>query len=526
MPPEKPAQSAAEFRYSCYTLGVLVLVYVFNFIDRQILSILNDEIKRDLGLSDAQMGFLYGTAFAIFYALFGIPLGRLADVWVRRTLIACSLAFWSTATAVSGMAQNFLHLGLARIGVGVGEAGAAPSAYSLLADSFSPARRATVVAIFASGIYIGAGLGIFIGGQVVERWNHAFLGGDAPFGLAGWQVAFFVVGLPGLLLAIWVRTLREPVRGAMDGMPTPAHPHPFREFGRELCAVLPGLTLLSLRQRGAGPRHFAVNLGAALGLAVLTWALVASIGNPAQWVALAIGVYATISWAQGLALRDPPAAALILRTPSMVNVVLGLAFLAFSGYGLGYFAAPFFIRHHDVAIGNLGFTLGGITAVFGFLGITLGGVLADLWRARNPRGRIYVATIASLVPVPTGLWMLYTDSIALAYTLYAIVAATGAAWLGVGGSTVQDLVLPRMRGSAIAVFVLTVTLIGLALGPFTVGFVSDRSGDLRLGLLAALMANLAAAAFLLLAARTLAADEASMLERARHAGEPDDGSAA
>ncbi len=519
MPLEKPAQTPAEFRYSCYTLGVLLLVYIVNFIDRQILSILNEEIKRDLGLSDAQMGFLYGTAFAVFYALFGIPLGRLADVWVRRTLIAYALAFWSTATALSGLARSFLQLGVARIAVGVGEAGTGPCAYSLLSDSFSPARRATVVAILTSGVYVGVGLGIFIGGQVVQRWNDAFAEGGAPFGLVGWQVAFFVVGLPGLLLALWVRTLREPVRGAMDGIESPPEPYPFREFRRELRAVLPGLTIHSLLRLGAGRREIAINLVVAGGLGLAAWALVASLGNPAQWIALAIGVYATVSWAQGLVLRDPPAAVLILKTRSWMVGVAGISLLAFSAYGLAYFTAPFFIRYHEVPIGRLGFTLGGITAAFGFLGVTLGGVLADAWRARDPRGRLFVAIAAALIPIPVGIWMLHTPSTTLAFSLNAIVVLTGAAWLGVGGSTIQDLVLPRMRGSATAVYILSVTLIGLALGPFTVGLVSDLTGELRTGLLVALGANLGAAALLFVAASSIAEDERTLRDRARAAGE-------
>ena len=288
MPPEKPDAAAPDFRYACYSLGVLVAVYVFNFIDRQILSILNEEIKRDLGLSDAQMGFLYGTDFAVFYALFGIPLGRLADVWVRRSLIAISLAFWSAMTALSGFARNFLELGAARIGVGIGEAGATPAAFSLLSDSFSPARRATVLAVYSSGIYIGAGLGISIGGQVVDRWNRAFAEGSAPFDLAGWQVAFLVVGLPGLLLALWVRTLREPPRGLMDGIESTPEPHPFREFGRELRAVLPGLTLWNLAARGASGRDFATNFEAALAVALAAAFMVYRFGNPAQWIFSAI----------------------------------------------------------------------------------------------------------------------------------------------------------------------------------------------------------------------------------------------
>jgi MFS family permease len=133
--------------YSRYVLAVLVVVYVFNFIDRQILSILAEHIKADLGVTDAQMGFLYGTAFAVFYAVFGIPLGRLADVWDRRRLIAWGLAAWSAMTALSGLARNFPQLALARFGVGVGEASASPAAYSLLSDYFPRARRATALAI-------------------------------------------------------------------------------------------------------------------------------------------------------------------------------------------------------------------------------------------------------------------------------------------------------------------------------------------------------------------------------------------
>ncbi|MGE4609785.1 MAG: MFS transporter, partial [Myxococcota bacterium] len=145
--------------YSRYVLGVLVLVYVFNFIDRQILSILAEEIKADLGLSDAQLGFLYGTAFAVFYAVFGIPLSRLADVWTRRSLISVGLAFWSGMTALSGLARSFGTLAACRIGVGIGESSATPAAFSMLSDYFPPERRATVLSIYSSGVYIGAGLG-------------------------------------------------------------------------------------------------------------------------------------------------------------------------------------------------------------------------------------------------------------------------------------------------------------------------------------------------------------------------------
>jgi len=160
--------------YSSYVLAVLTLVYVFNFIDRQILSVLAEDIKRDLGLSDSQIGFLYGTAFAVFYAFFGIPLGRLADVWVRRTLIAIGLAFWSGMTALSGTSRNFGMLATYRFGVGVGEASASPAAFSMLSDYFPARLRATAISLYSSGVYIGAGLGIFLGGSIVDAWNGAY----------------------------------------------------------------------------------------------------------------------------------------------------------------------------------------------------------------------------------------------------------------------------------------------------------------------------------------------------------------
>ena len=495
------------------------MVYILNFLDRQILAILNEEIKRDLALTDAQMGFLFGTAFAVFYALFGIPFGRLADVWIRRTFIAYAVAFWSAATVLSGFAQNFLQLGMARIAVGVGEAGTGPCAYSLLSDSFVPAKRATVIAILASGVYVGAGLGTFIGGQVVARWDAAYAAGGAPFGFAGWQLAFFVVGLPGLVLALWVRTLQEPKRGALDGIASKVEPHPFREFAVELSAVLPGLSIANLiRLRASQSTIFCNGLSLIL-FSAGAWWLTRLFGNPAQWIALAIGFYATTSWAQSLVLRDRPTAQLILGSRAWVLFVLGLSLLAFSTFGLAYFTAPFFIRYHDVPIDDLGFTLGGITAAFGFIGATFGGALADYWRKFHPCGRLYLAICAALIPIPAGLMMLHTPSTFLAFSLNAVVALAGAAWLGIAGSTVIDLVLPRMRGTATAVYILTVTLLGLALGPFTVGLVSDLTGDLRNGLKIALWANLAAAMVIALASRYLAEDEATLQERARNAGE-------
>lgn len=216
-----PDAGGAARRYANYVLAVLFLVYVFNFIDRQILGILLDDIKADLDVSDSAMGFLVGFAFVLFYTLAGIPIARLADRASRRSIIAAGLTAWSALTAASGLAQNFLQLALARIGVGIGEAAGSPPAHSLLSDYFPPRRRATALAIYSTGVYVGAMIAFIAGGYIKEVLN--------------WRVAFFVVGLPGLLLAVLVRfTIAEPARGAVEGRASPPRPVPITEVLRYL----------------------------------------------------------------------------------------------------------------------------------------------------------------------------------------------------------------------------------------------------------------------------------------------------
>ena len=174
-----------------YALGILVIVYTFNFIDRNILSILLQSIKTDLNLSDTSLGLLSGFAFAAFYATLGIPIAKYADRGNRRNLISISLAIWSLMTALSGLAQNFLHLLLARIGVGIGEAGCSPPAHSMISDYFPANKRSTALGIYSLGIPFGIMFGLFAGGWIDEMF--------------GWRTAFFIVGVPGILIAILFR---------------------------------------------------------------------------------------------------------------------------------------------------------------------------------------------------------------------------------------------------------------------------------------------------------------------------------
>ncbi len=194
--------------YRNYVLFMLVVVYVFNFIDRQILAILQDSIKADLNLTDTQLGMLGGVAFAIFYSTLGIPLAAWADRWIRKSILAMSLVVWSGMTAMCGLATTFAWLMTLRIGVGVGEAGASPPSHSLISDYFPPHKRATALAIYSLGIPVGSAIGFIIGG-----WGDQLL---------SWRTTFMLVGIPGILLAIVVQfTLREPRRGMSD----PNHIH-------------------------------------------------------------------------------------------------------------------------------------------------------------------------------------------------------------------------------------------------------------------------------------------------------------
>jgi MFS family permease len=515
-------ESSVGGAYPRYVLAVLVLVYVFNFLDRQIITVLAEDLKADLDLSDAQIGFLYGTAFAVFYAIFGIPLGKVADVWNRRALISLGLAFWSAMTALSGTARSFVTLAGARIGVGVGEASASPAAFSLLSDYFPPAVRTTVLAIYSSGIYLGAGIGIFLGGWILSIWHGWYPDPAlAPFGLKGWQVAFFAVGLPGLVMALWVRTLREPVRGGSDGLiAAPSSERPLAAFWGELRSLLPGFSLFALAGAGGGRPVLLANLGALGAIALGAWLLILWLGTPEQWIALGIGLYAAVSWAQGLVLRDPPAFALIFRSPALRYSCLGFSCVAFTGYGIGAFAPPFFMRVHGVGPAEVGTVIGLTAAIAGWLGVTLGGVASDALRRRWRNARLYVAIFTALFPLPFAIWMLTTGNTWLAYGLNFVVSITAGMWIGPGAATVQDLVLPRMRAVASASYLLVLTFIGLALGPYTVGRLSVAFDSLRAGMILSLAVNLLAVFFLLLAARHMAADEGSKLERARAAGEP------
>ncbi|MBA3676468.1 MAG: MFS transporter [Sphingosinicella sp.] len=517
--------------YAWYALFVLVVVYAINFIDRQILSILAQDIKKDLGLEDAQIGFLYGTAFAVFYALFGIPLGRLADSWYRGRVMAIGLALWSFMTALSGFASNFGMLAVARIGVGIGEASASPAAYSMISDYFRKERRATALSIYSSGLYIGGGLSLPIGGFVLSRWNLTYpVAAEAPLGLAGWQAAFLAVGIPGLLVALWVLSLREPQRGASDGLPQPiVRPNAWRDFGRELIAIIPPFTLFNTYRL---PGEFKTNLfalaligAAAAGLAYWTT-------DFPQWAAYGFGVYAVFSWVQSLRHRDLPTYRLIWGNPIVVMLAIAFGSISFVVYAVSFWTPPYVMRTFYPDPTGPGFYIAGMSgaqevativgwgaAVTAAAGVITGGIIADLWRQKHPAGRIYVNMLSIMLSAPIVFAMFNTSELETFYWLFPFAHFFSSTWVGAAVATLQDVVLPRMRATAGATYILGTTMVGLALGPYYAGKVADLTQNLSAGIFALYIVAPFTLGMLWIASGRLASIEAGKVVRAREAGE-------
>jgi MFS family permease len=289
--PSQPQVSRADARgavgvpgYAWYVVGVLTLCNTLSFVDRQILSLLVGPIKRDLGLSDTAIGLLQGLAFALFYTLLGLPMGRVADRHSRRNLIAAGIAFWSLMTALCAVARGFWPLFLARMGVGVGEATLSPSAFSLISDYFPKERLGTALSIFSMGIFFGSGLALIVGGAVIGAVSQLPAVELPVFGTtAPWRLTFLVVGLPGLLVALLARTVKEPPRknllraadGRVSHLSLGAVVQQLRLRWQSVVGVSLGLTFQALcnyaqlswlptffiRAHGWGPRQAGLTLG-------------------------------------------------------------------------------------------------------------------------------------------------------------------------------------------------------------------------------------------------------------------------
>ena len=413
--------ASARARY--YALGLLTVVYTFNFVDRQLLSILQESIKADLLLSDQQLGLLTGFAFALFYTLAGIPIARYADRNNRRNVVAIAIALWSFMTAISGLVQNYLQLLLARIGVGVGEAGGSPPAHSMISDIFPPERRASALAFYSMGINFGILFGFLAGGWLNEFFD--------------WRVAFFVVGAPGIVVALFVRyTLREPIRGLMEDRQDVATDTPF-----------------------------------------------------------------------------PKVLKLLWSRLSFRHLAIGGALNAFAGYSSSNWTASFMIRSHDMSTGELGTWLALIMGVGGAIGVFWGSYIAERLAKFDVRWYMWMPTITGMICVP---FMIATYVVEGAYTALIVSILPGIlfnVYLGNSLAMTHALVGLRMRAVASAILFFLINLIGMGLGPWGVGLLSDMlsaelgNESLRYAMLYLLPAAMGwSAVHFLLASRTLQKD--------------------
>lgn len=252
-------------RYGWYVVFVLIIAYTFSYIDRSILSLMVGPIRASLGISDVELSLLHGLAFALFYTILGIPIGRLVDRRKRTTIVAVGVSVWSVMTALCGLAANFWQMFLARIGVGVGEAALSPAAYSMLSDWFQGKALARALSFYTSAIYVGAGLATMVGGVLIASVPTIE---TAMFGtLEPWRVVFVVVGLPGLLIALLVLGLREPVRRGVVSPDIPSVRDVIGYVWDRRAAygwLIVGLSVASMMWNGVAawaPQHFIRNYG-------------------------------------------------------------------------------------------------------------------------------------------------------------------------------------------------------------------------------------------------------------------------
>ncbi len=489
-------------------LAVLTAANVLNYLDRHIVSILGQAIKADLKLDDAQLGFLLGTAFAIFYSVMGIAMGGIADRLTRKKVMASGLALWSAMTALGGVATSFAMLSLARIGVGVGEAAAVPCAQSLVADSFPPRHRTLAMGTYVSAAFVGGALAMIIGGWFLESWPVAcssvppIFAGAGACGLAPWKAALFAVGLPGIPVALAVLAVREPARAAHAG----ARAGTFAVVLREIAVALPPFSIATVWRLG-GAAALKRNLALLAAIALVAWLLMQATGDIAQWASLGFGVAALVTWGQIQSHADRPLFRLTLGDPSF-RLVTGSTALNSCIFGsLVAWSAPFAMRQYpEIPHGELGLGLGLAHPIGSVIGVFAGSWLTDRWKARNPAASFLMGAVSTAGAVPFFILMLLADDYRLFLASFLMIGFMVSLWSGATAAMIQDLAIPRMRGSAAACYSMIVLVITFGMGPYWAGKVSAVSGSLTIGMLSILALAPVVIGMQLLGARRLPAE--------------------
>ncbi len=402
---------------------MLTLVYVFNFIDRQLLVILQESIKKELELSDTQLGILSGFTFALFYVSLGLPIARLADKSNRRNIVAASLGLWSFMTALSGRAENFIQLLLARIGVGVGEAGGSPPAHAMISDYFPPDKRATALSVYSTGIYFGILIGFLMGGYLNQS--------------LGWRNAFFVLGIPGVVFSIiFYSSVKEPRRGSTD------------------------IHTIGVTKAYSVPEVFKK----------------------------------------------------LFSSHSFIYLVFATSLNVFCIYSLSNWSPSFLSRLHAMTSGEIGLVLGLLFGIGGAIGTFLGGYLTDRFGKKDRRWYLRIPAMAVVLSGFFAMAGLFIEHKGLSIIGLGWCATLQGMYLGPSIAVAHSLVPASMRSITSAILFFFLNLIGLGLGPMTIGFLSDRlepiwqSESLRWALSIIIIIEWISASLFLVAAKKLPMD--------------------
>jgi MFS family permease len=515
-----------------YALVLVALTNAMSLLDRQILAILAPAIKADLKIGDAEMGLLYGTVFALFYALFSLPVGRLADGWVRTRLLAISLLFWSVATGLAGLASSFSMLALSRLGVGIGEAATQPAGTSLIFDFWPKHRRGFVMSVMASAIAVGLGGSLVLGGVAAHWWDASYAAGTAPLGLKGWQFAFLVAAAPGLILSVFLWKLAEPERGQMDGIATASDPNPFRAAFALLGSVTPGFHWLAMKGRGASAAMVRGNLAALtliIGAAVLLTIISSAVSpkpemmlggislNPhaLQWTVIGFGAFVIVNLLQGMKLGDAQAFRVITRSPTLMMCIAVGTLQSTLNYGMMAFNPSFLIRYYGLTMQETALQFGLLSAAMGIIGPLVWGPMSDWLNQRFPGGgRAWVALFAMGGSPILSFWVYYAGDPDSFYTRFLLYSFILTGWLPPLYAILYDQVLPRMRGLTASLYLLVMTILGMGIGPYVVGLLSDATGSLRTAMLSINAVAIPIVVLMVLIARRAERDEAALLERA------------
>lgn len=497
---DEPSSSGS--RYAGYALAVLTATNLLNYLERNAIFAVFEPIKRDLALTDAQLGWL-GTAYVLVFSLASLPLGLLGDLRSRRAVIAGGIALWSAATSLSGLALGFTSLFIARALVGLGGAAAAAAGASMVADYFPGRRRALAMSIFMTGLAVGGVLGILLAGQLAA--------------LYGWRAAFLALGLPGFGLAALVLRLEDPTRP----VPIGAVWRELRDFGFGVGSLV----------RATAP--LLVSLGAAVAAGYL---LDRRLGADSSTDAavfgtiVGLGLIANIRLLQRIARRTdgpPPgpgggdamvhaavvdmtrAFQVVLRTPTLVYVFGGGALISFGMNGLVAWAPAFIVRTLGLSTAEASRMLGLAGLVAGTAGTLAGGWLADVLRRRLPAARVIVSAVGFLIGVPIAVWLLATPNEGQFVPLFYAGFFFLTLYNGPLTATIFDVVPARIGTTVMGAYLLFIHVAGDAIAFPLVGSLSDRFGLGRAIYLLPLGALLGGIVTLG-AARTLVADQAKV----------------